>query len=327
MSKEVNIICGIYKITSPSGKIYIGESKNVMKRWNRYKSPSNVKKQCILYNSFLKYTVKKHQFEIVEECSIDELKCRERHWQDFYDVLNREKGLNLILTQCGEVKHIISDETKLKMSIAQSGENNPMYGKFGELNHFYNNTHTEETKNKISKSKLGVASPMKGIPRSKEIRDKQSKTMLKKYADGYINPNTGNILTQEVKDKISEAHKGKKGMSSEKHPLSIKVIEDSTGKVFNSFKEAAKHIGMHKDSFSRQINNKTIKNKTGFSFLDNSILKGSEIRIHKNSKKVLDVETNITYNSITEASKSLKIACNTIMRNIKTVENYKLKLI
>jgi hypothetical protein len=35
MFKE--IICGIYKITSPSGKIYIGESENIPNRIYYYK--------------------------------------------------------------------------------------------------------------------------------------------------------------------------------------------------------------------------------------------------------------------------------------------------
>ena len=30
-------ITGIYKITSPSNKIYIGQSKNIYSRWNAYK--------------------------------------------------------------------------------------------------------------------------------------------------------------------------------------------------------------------------------------------------------------------------------------------------
>ena len=109
MKKE--IICGIYKITSPSGRIYIGESKNIHYRWSKYKI-LNCKDQHGLYNSFLKYTVERHSFEIVEECSLQELKCRERYWQDFYNVLKR--GLNCKLTECGELKTEVSVETRDK---------------------------------------------------------------------------------------------------------------------------------------------------------------------------------------------------------------------
>ena len=56
---------GIYKITSPSGKIYVGQSWNIEKRFFRYKSLA-CKAQCKLYASFKKYGVKNHIFEYVE---------------------------------------------------------------------------------------------------------------------------------------------------------------------------------------------------------------------------------------------------------------------
>lgn len=63
MSKEK--ICGVYKITSPTGKVYIGQSKNIHKRWNSYKSMSkgNIR-QPKLINSFKKYGVPHHVFEV-----------------------------------------------------------------------------------------------------------------------------------------------------------------------------------------------------------------------------------------------------------------------
>jgi hypothetical protein len=47
---------GIYKITSPSAKIYIGSSKNIYFRFLRYKALSN-KTQTKLYNSFIQTKV------------------------------------------------------------------------------------------------------------------------------------------------------------------------------------------------------------------------------------------------------------------------------
>jgi len=48
MAKE--IICGIYKITSPSDKIYIGKAVNVYSRWGGYRG-LDCKGQPKLYNS------------------------------------------------------------------------------------------------------------------------------------------------------------------------------------------------------------------------------------------------------------------------------------
>lgn len=49
---------GIYKITSPKQRIYIGQSTNIKKRFNHY-NRLLCEKQRILYRSFLKYGVVK----------------------------------------------------------------------------------------------------------------------------------------------------------------------------------------------------------------------------------------------------------------------------
>lgn len=125
MSK--NGVCGIYKITNPLGKIYIGESENIPNRMYSYKIVS-CQKQRKLYNSIRKYGWEAHTFEIVEECDFDDLLCKERYWQDFYNVLGVE-GLNLKLTNCGDLKGVMSEETKNKISVKNSGSKNGMYGK------------------------------------------------------------------------------------------------------------------------------------------------------------------------------------------------------
>ena len=55
---------GVYKITSPSSRIYVGQSINIEKRFNQYEKKQNVSEQKKLYNSFLKYGVENHIFEI-----------------------------------------------------------------------------------------------------------------------------------------------------------------------------------------------------------------------------------------------------------------------
>ena len=58
---------GIYKITSPSGKVYIGQSIDIERRFRHYKRMV-CKDQVKVYNSFLKYGVDAHIFEILELC-------------------------------------------------------------------------------------------------------------------------------------------------------------------------------------------------------------------------------------------------------------------
>ncbi len=64
-------ICGIYKITSPSKRVYIGQSLNILLRFSYYKRMSCVK-QTKLYRSLKKHGVEKHSFDIVHVCEPSE---------------------------------------------------------------------------------------------------------------------------------------------------------------------------------------------------------------------------------------------------------------
>ena len=76
MKKE--IICGIYKITSPSGKIYIGQSNNINDRISQYKR-KKCKQQTILYRSIKKHGWDKHIFEILCQCDSEKLNELEKY--------------------------------------------------------------------------------------------------------------------------------------------------------------------------------------------------------------------------------------------------------
>jgi group I intron endonuclease len=156
--------CGIYKITSPTGKIYIGQSIDLKKRLNTYRSMyKSTKRQVKLYRSIEKYGWLNHQFDIIEYCSIEDLNCSERFWQDIFDVIG-ENGLNCILQNCGDARRICSQETKDKISKANSGENHPMFGKKqteeaiklrtdkirGENHYLFGKNQQQETRDKIS---------------------------------------------------------------------------------------------------------------------------------------------------------------------------------
>jgi group I intron endonuclease len=108
---------GIYKITSPVNKVYIGQSVNIPKRWKQYRG-TECKQQVKLNRSFKKYGVENHIFEIIEECTLDQINEKELYWGMFYNVLG-ENGLNLRL---GEGRGKCSDETKLRKSIAMKGK-------------------------------------------------------------------------------------------------------------------------------------------------------------------------------------------------------------
>jgi group I intron endonuclease len=134
---------GVYKITNPSNKVYVGQSTDIEKRFLGYRK-MKCKQQIKLFNSFRKYGVDSHKFEIIVECEVNELNNLERHYQEFYNVIG-EKGLNLKLTKTDDRSGFMSKETKEKMSFSSLG-----------------NTISEDAKKKISESKLGVKNPMFG---------------------------------------------------------------------------------------------------------------------------------------------------------------------
>jgi group I intron endonuclease len=175
-------IIGIYKITSPTGRVYIGKSKDINRRWKTYKN-YNCKKQPKLYASLKKYGWEAHVFEIIEECDFDDLNYKERFWQDNFEVLN--EGLNCVLTETEELDFVMTEETRKKMRDSMLGDKNPMFNKTGELNSFFGKTHSEEQKRIWSEARkgknTGKDSPLFGKPHTEEQRKAQSLRMKGKY--------------------------------------------------------------------------------------------------------------------------------------------------
>jgi group I intron endonuclease len=144
---------GIYKITSPSGKIYIGQTTNFTKRKNYYKNGAKPY-QIRIHNSLNKYGYDAHTIEFIEQCSVDNLNERERYWQDFYDVIG-ENGLNCRLTETKDKSGFISEESKAKMSEARQKRILTDKEKYRLKSLFLGRKHTEETKRKMSESAKG----------------------------------------------------------------------------------------------------------------------------------------------------------------------------
>jgi hypothetical protein len=83
-----NTEIGIYKITCAEGKVYIGQSKNLTKRIQQYKT-LNCIGQPKIYKSLMDNGVVKHKFEIIKYCNKNYLNYYERFYQQKYNsVLN-----------------------------------------------------------------------------------------------------------------------------------------------------------------------------------------------------------------------------------------------
>jgi group I intron endonuclease len=208
---------GIYKITSPSNRVYIGQSIHIQKRFTEYKSLRNCKEQAILYRSLIKYGSDKHLFEVIEECEEVLLNERERYWQDYYDVLGL-KGLNCKLTRTenrsGKLseatkqkisetsKKTYTDERKAASSLRQKQRSQEVIAKIARAN--TGKKRTQETKNKMSISGK--------LSKTEEVRNKISaankgKILTSETLQKMINSKKN--ISQETRNKMSEAKKGK----------------------------------------------------------------------------------------------------------------------
>lgn len=129
---------GIYKITSPSGKVYIGQSWDIANRISKYKGLSGVKKQRILYNSLKKYGWENHQVEILELFSPTISQLELDNSEIYYINTYKVKGFTLLNIKEGGRGGKLPKESIEKMLQTR-----------GKWNH------SEEAKKKISDSHRG----------------------------------------------------------------------------------------------------------------------------------------------------------------------------
>lgn len=210
---------GIYKIINPKKKIYIGQSIDIEKRWKMYQY-LHCKKQKKLYNSFIKYGVDKHKFEIVQLCEINQLNEFEKYYVDLFQTFNNKYGLNLQDGGNSKGKH--SDETKRKIGLAHKGKIVSAESKLRMS--ISQSNRSNETRLKMSLSQKGK---------------KKSFESIKKTVLG----NTGQKRTDEVKRKISLALKGKKRTKESIENIRLSqcklILNIETGIFYFGSKEAA----------------------------------------------------------------------------------------
>lgn len=89
------MISGIYCIQNKlDGRIYIGQSNDIPKRWQAEKW-GNINKT--LKDDFAKLGINSFSFYILEECSVDNLDTREMFYIRLYHSYDREFGYNISL--------------------------------------------------------------------------------------------------------------------------------------------------------------------------------------------------------------------------------------
>lgn len=234
----------VYKHTTPSGKVYIGITKqNPEKRWNH---GNGYRQNKHFYRAILKYGWENIEHEIVKNGLTKQQACDlEIELIAKYDSANPSNGYNnSIGGEYGALGTHHSVETRKKISESLKGAYlNP------ELRQKISESHKRaylnpELRQKLSEARKGVNNPnygkhpiawnkgQKGARRSSETRRKMSES------------HKGAHLSPETRRKISESNKGKNAKA---------VICVETGIWYSSGTEAAKSIGVAQQSISDAV--------------------------------------------------------------------------
>ena len=161
----------IYKLTSPSKKVYIGQTMNLKDRkrclYNKNKQYSGHK----LDNAIKKYGIENFSYEIVVQVEMND-KTLLRKCLDFLEKYYIEKfdsyynGYNMTIGGSGSKGCFQTEESRKKISEKAKGRKGSMLGRhltkeqkdkisefaktrIGDKNPFFGKTHTEDTKDKI----------------------------------------------------------------------------------------------------------------------------------------------------------------------------------
>lgn len=174
-------IIGIYLILSPSGKIYIGQSVDILRRFDTYKKVRYPSAQPKLYASLIKYGPESHLFEIIKECEESLMNFWEAFYIKLYSSFDNYHGMNL--KDSAHRGSRLSQETIEKISRGNKGKGRGKGWK-----------HSEDVCKKISIGHMGNKNAQGRIV-SEETRQKIRQSLL------------GKKHTEERRKNISDGHK------------------------------------------------------------------------------------------------------------------------
>lgn len=107
-----NACCGIYGLKNKTnGKWYVGQSTDILSRWDRAYKGMRCQNQHKIYRALKKYGYNGFDKIILEECGVEQLNDREVYWSEYYDSINN--GYNLRVG--GGRNGALSFETKEKL--------------------------------------------------------------------------------------------------------------------------------------------------------------------------------------------------------------------
>jgi len=242
----------IYKIISPSNKIYVGQSTNCDNRKIYYKT-LNCKGQPKLYHSLKKYGWENHIFEIIEYT--DNPDEREIYWISYYNSV--ENGLNCSLG--GKGGGYKSTQTKQKISQSMKGKNTWSVGGYAKkpiLQYSLNGDFIKEWNDSSSPGINNISKCANGVFKSAGgyiwifTSDFTPEILNERINNCKINNNTGKPKSSSHKQNISKSKTGvhKKGKQIVQYDISHTYIKE-----WDSVKHASDSLNISKSSISSNL--------------------------------------------------------------------------
>jgi group I intron endonuclease len=238
----------VYKHTSPTGKVYIGITRqDPQKRWGNGRSYAS--------NEHFSNAIRSHGWNnfkhevLYSNLSEQEAKLKEIELIALYDSTNPNKGYNITLGGESGFGYHHTQRAKQKISNAMKGRPSPMKGK----------KHSEEVKRRISetnknmqkrngfhlseetKKKIGEAN--KGIPKPKSEEHKQKIAETKR----------GTRHREVTKKKMSESRKQWCSKNLEK--ILQLSLDGEVLRKWNNQSEAFRELGIKQSTFQLHVSN------------------------------------------------------------------------
>jgi len=257
---------GIYCITNKiNNKKYIGSSIDIPRRLREHKSNLKCRthKNSFLQRSYIKYGSENFSYDIIEECEKNSLINREEFWIAKFNTSDDKFGYNYSpFPRRPRLGIKASPETLKKMSIANGGENHPMYGKKHSPEHLAN----------MSKAFKGIKKPTSGVHKKFILKNSQGEiveifglrkfcrenglihTSLWKVAVGQQDVYKGWTRTDYIAPKIQIPNEEKRFQNIRQMQ---KVIAICNGKeyLFNSMMDARRSDIFDNPPFANNITN------------------------------------------------------------------------
>lgn len=136
-----------------NNKVYVGKTKNLKKRWASHISlAKNKATNQYIHRAIRKYGVNNFIFSIIQVLNTEhEYNQAEMYWIKYFNSNNLNYGYNLTQGGDGSSGREQTKITRAKISKTKKGK------MIGKDNPFYGKTHSEKTKNEISRKNTGLA--------------------------------------------------------------------------------------------------------------------------------------------------------------------------